>query len=144
MSRRLARERALLVLFQVEMGNPDPESAFNWLGETFGPLTKNGDFARRLVFGVLERRQAIDRVIAGLSKDWNIRRMAGVDRNIMRMALYEIFYCPDVPGSVAVNEAVELAKIYGSDDSKRFINGILGRVLEKPEDYRPEEGPAGR
>jgi len=55
----------------------------------------------------------------------------------MRMALYEIFYCPDVPGNVAVNEAVELAKTYGSDDSGRFINGILGKVLEKPEDYAP-------
>ena len=137
MSRRLARERALMVLFQVDVGNADLEKAFVWMDDAFGILNKNDDFARHLVSGVLANRQAVDQVIAGLSKDWKFDRVAGVDRNIMRMALYEIFYCPDVPGNVAVNEAVELAKTYGSDDSGRFINGILGKVLEKPEDYAP-------
>ena len=126
-----------MVLFQVDVGNADPEKAFVWMDDAFGILNKNDDFARHLVSGVLANRQAVDQVIAGLSKDWKFDRVAGVDRNIMRMALYEIFYCPDVPGNVAVNEAVELAKTYGSDDSGRFINGILGKVLEKPEDYAP-------
>jgi len=126
-----------MVLFQVDVGNADLEKAFVWMDDAFGILNKNDDFARHLVSGVLANRQAVDQVIAGLSKDWKFDRVAGVDRNIMRMALYEIFYCPDVPGNVAVNEAVELAKTYGSDDSGRFINGILGKVLEKPEDYAP-------
>jgi N utilization substance protein B len=137
MSRRLARERALMVLFQVDVGSADPENAFAWMDDAFGILNKNYDFAHRLVSGVLEHQQAVDQVIAGLSKDWKFERVAGVDRNIMRMALYEIFYSPDVPDNVAVNEAVELAKTYGSEDSGRFINGILGKVLEKPEDYTP-------
>jgi len=127
-----------MVLFQVDVGNADPEKAFAWMDDAFGILYNNDDFARRLVSGVLEHQQAVDQVIAGLSKDWKFERVAGVDRNIMRMALYEIFYSPDIPDNVAVNEAVELAKTYGSEDSGRFINGILGKVLEKPEDYTPE------
>ena len=59
-----------------------------------------------------------------------------MDRNIMRLALYEILYCRDIPGNVSVNEAVELGKVFGGEDSGRFINGILGKVLEKPEEYR--------
>lgn len=126
-----------MVLFQVDVGSADLEKSFAWMDDAFGILNKNEDFARRLVSGVLEHQQAVDQVIAGLSKDWKFERVAGVDRNIMRMALYEIFYSPDVPDNVAVNEAVELAKTYGSEDSGRFINGILGKVLEKPEDYTP-------
>lgn len=135
MSRRLARERALAVLYQVDLGGADPEKALNWMDDNFGPLLKSGDFAHRLVFGTLEHRPDIDRVIAGLSKDWNINRIASVDKNIMRMALFEMLYSKDVPSSVAVNEAVELAKSYGGDDSGRFINGILGKVLEMPDTY---------
>ena len=135
MSRRLARERALGVLYQVDLGGADPEKAFDWMNDTFGPLLINDDFARRLIFGTLDRQPELDRIIAGLSKDWHINRMAAVDRNIMRLALYEILYAGEVPGSVAVNEAVELAKAYGSEDSSRFINGILGRVLREPEAY---------
>lgn len=142
MSRRLARERALAVLYQVDLGGADPEKACDWMDDNFGPLLKSGEFARRLVFGTLEHRQEIDRVIAGLSKDWNINRIASVDKNIMRMALFEIFYSKDVPGSVAVNEAVELAKAYGGEDSGRFINGILGKVLEMPETYPTDKSLA--
>ena len=78
MSRRLARERALGVLYQVDLGGADPEKALQWMDEAFGPLLKNGDFARRLISGTLEHIQALDRVIAGLSRDWNINRMAAV------------------------------------------------------------------
>lgn len=143
MSRRQARERALQVLFQVDLGGADSEEAFKSMAENFSPLPKDEDFARRLVNGTLENLEPIDGVIASVSRDWNIKRMASVDRNIMRLALYEIFYCEDIPSNVSVNEAVELGKTFGGEDSGRFINGILGKVLESPGDYRPagKSGP---
>lgn len=137
MSRRQARERALQVLFQVDVGGADCQEAFENMEQNFGVLPKNEDFAHRLVNGALKNLQPIDQVIATISKDWNIKRMASVDRNIMRLALFEIFYCEDIPNNVSVNEAVELSKVFGGEDSGRFINGILGRVLENPEQYRP-------
>lgn len=137
MSRRQARERALQVLFQVDVGDADPREAFKRMDESFGILTKNEDFAQRLVYGTMENLKPIDQVIAGISKDWNINRIANVDRNVMRLALYEIFYCGDIPNNVSVNEAVELGKVFGGEESGRFINGILGRVLESPDEYRP-------
>ncbi len=137
MSRRQARERALQVLFSVDMGGADPGEAYQCMAENFGVLTDNEDFAQRLVCGAMENLDPIDQVIAGISKDWNIKRMANVDRNIMRLALYEIFYCEDIPHNVSVNEAVELGKVFGGEESGRFINGILGKVLESPDQYRP-------
>ncbi len=135
--RRQARERALQVLFQVNVGHADPAEAFKFMDENFGTLKKNQDFSQGLVYGTLENLKHIDQVIAGISKDWHINRMAVVDKNIMRLALYEIFYCDDIPANVSVNEAVELGKVFGGGDSGRFINGILGRVLESPDDYKP-------
>lgn len=91
-----------------------------------------------MIFGTLEHLNILDEIIAGVSREWQIHRMAGVDRNIMRMALFEIFYCSDIPGGVAVNEAVELAKTFGGDDSSRFINGILGKIVQDPQAYFSE------
>jgi len=136
MSRRQARERALQVLFQVDMGGAGPAEAFKNMDENFGVLTKNKEFAQRLVLGTLENLKSIDRIIAGISKDWDISRMANVDRNIMRLALYEIFCCEDTPNNVSINEALELSKAFGGEESVRFINGILGRVLEDPDKFR--------
>lgn len=95
-------------------------------------------YAWELARGVEEKRAVLDRIIARVSRDWRLERITNVDRNIIRLALYEIFFCPDVPANVAVNEAVELAKTYGTDDSGRFVNGILGKVVEQPEEYRPQ------
>lgn len=136
MSRRRARERALQVLFQVDLGKVEPTEVFSEMDKNFGSLKKNEDFAQQLVGGALANLETIDGVIAGLSKDWNIKRMANVDRNIMRLALFEILYCNDTPNNVAVNEAVELGKVFGGEDSGKFINGILGRVVAKPEVYQ--------
>ncbi len=136
MSRRQARESALQVLFQVDMGGLDPKEAFLRMGENFN-LAAGDDFTQRLVNGTLENLSAIDQVIEVVSSDWNLKRMANVDRNIMRLALFEVFYCEDIPDNVSVNEAIELGKIFGGADSGRFINGILGKVLENPGQYRP-------
>jgi N utilization substance protein B len=139
MSRRQARERALQVLFQVDMGGTDPAAAFAQMDEEFGSLTGSEDFAEKIVCGVIENLLFIDQVIAAVSKDWNVERMANVGRNIMRLALYEVFFCDDIPNSVSVNEAVDLGKKFGGDDSGKFINGILGKVIENIEDYEPEK-----
>lgn len=136
MSRRRARERALQVLFQVDLGKVEPSEAFSEMDNNFGSLKNNEGFAQQLVNGTLANLETIDRVIAGLSKDWNIKRMANVDRNIMRLALFEILYCNNTPNSVAVDEAVELGQEFGGEDSGKFINGILGRVVAKPEVYQ--------
>jgi len=136
MSRRQARERALQVLFQVDLGNIDPNEAFFKMDESLGRLKKNIEFSQELVNGTLANLSFIDQIIADISKDWNIKRMANVDRNIMRLALYEILFCEDIPYNVSANEAIELGKVYGSEESGKFINGILGRVLENPEEYR--------
>lgn len=88
-------------------------------------------FAKRLVEGALAHVDQIDAIIGENSTNWSLDRMARTDRNILRMAIYEILYESDVPGSVSVNEAVELAKIYGDADSSKFVNGILGNVLRK-------------
>lgn len=139
MSRRQARERALQVLFQVDMGGTDPAVALAQMDEEFGGLAESKDFTEKNVYGVIENLLFIDQVIAAVSKDWNVERMANVDRNIMRLALYEVFFCDDIPNSVAVNEAVDLGKKFGGDESGKFINGILGKVIENIEDYEPEK-----
>ncbi|SHJ29611.1 transcription antitermination factor NusB [Desulfofundulus thermosubterraneus] len=164
MGRRQAREAALQVLYQVDVARVDPEEALNHLREMASQNPGDFDesdrvnekdvkiaylspkdmlFARELVAGTLTHLKAFDQVIARLSRDWPLYRMAAVDRNIMRMALYEIFHREDIPNSVAVNEAVELAKTFGGPDSSRFINGILGRVVKEPASYYLPEGESG-
>ncbi|NLJ75783.1 MAG: transcription antitermination factor NusB [Peptococcaceae bacterium] len=138
MSRRKARKRALQVLFQVDIGSVDPGKAIAYMDEEFGKVTDNEDFAGQLIYGVLANLAPIDQIIAQVSKDWRPDRMANVDRNLMRLALYEMFFCHDIPNSVSVNEAIDIGKIFGGADSGKFINGILGKVIENIEEYTPE------
>jgi len=129
MSRRQSRERAFQVLFQIDLGRTEPEVAFSGMDSSFGKLT-DPDFAKELVEGTLTNISVINNAIKNYSKDWALQRMAYVDRSIIRLAMYEILFCRDTPDSVAINEAVELGKTFGSDESGKFINGVLGRVLE--------------
>lgn len=137
MSRRKARELALQVLFHVDIGRAEPETALFQAfaresdGDTGGdPLNeKDAVYARDLVQGTWERRDEIDQIIAQYAKDWAVDRMPGVDRNILRMAIYEINHQQDVPDGVVADEAVELAKAFASPESSKFINGILGSVI---------------
>jgi len=147
MSRRKARELALQVLYQVDIGQAEADRALERTIEILG-LEGHGDpsFARDLVHGVRAHGAHLDAVIARLSKDWRLERITYVDRNILRMGLYEILYrAAEVPRNVAVNEAVELAKKYGTEESGRFVNGILGRVVENPGPFMSlkDELPAG-
>ncbi|MEW6424220.1 MAG: transcription antitermination factor NusB [Bacillota bacterium] len=136
MSRRQARELALQVLFQVDIGKARPEAAMEYAAREKKSLNQEDlAFARKIILGTLEYLEPIDRVISRVSHDWELNRMAAVDRNIIRLALFEIFYCADIPLAVSVDEAVELAKAYGGDDSSRFINGILGKVVKDPASY---------
>ena len=86
------------------------------------------EFLRRLVLGVLEHCEELDRLIERYSENWRLDRIDVIDRNILRMALFELLYCEDIPPKVTINEAIDLGKRYGSEDSGSFINGILDRI----------------
>jgi len=134
MSRRQSRERAFQVLFQIDLGRIEPDAAFCFVEDNLGGLVAPyAGFARSLVDGTMNNIVAIDQAIEQYTKDWALKRMAYVDRSIIRLAVYEMLYCQDTPDSVAINEAVELGKTFGSDESGRFINGVLGRILDNKE-----------
>ena len=132
MSRRHAREAALLTLFQLEFG-ADEASAENVsdlaVGEVEGIKENDLPYAHSLVQGTCAHLAEIDAEIERLAKEWKLHRMAAVDRNLIRMAYYEMRYQEErIDPPVAINEAVELAKKYGSDDARRYVNGILAAM----------------
>lgn len=136
--RRRAREYALQVLYQVDLTEVSAEQALRgfWIGfrdEDLTPGTapvtrEESDFTRVLVEGVCTERERIDALIENASLNWRLTRMPIVDRNILRMACFELLARVDIPVSVTINEAVELAKRYGGADSRAFVNGILDRI----------------
>lgn len=91
------------------------------------------DFASELCQGVVEHRETIDEAIEGASEKWRVRRMSRVDRNILRIATFELLLCPETPAKVAINEALELAKQFGATESRQFINGVLDRISRRGE-----------
>lgn len=127
MSRRNSREIALKALFQVDVGRINLEEAFQFACEG---EEDEGDiaFAREIAWGVMSQRAKIDSALAEAAKGWSLPRMANIDRNILRIGCYELLFRSDIPVSVAINEAVELAKKYGDDDSPKFINGVLAAI----------------
>ena len=139
MSRKRARELAFLALFQVDVGQLTPARAvFHTIQELKDePSKEEREFIQALVNGTWQYLADIDRVIARLSQDWPLNRLGKVDLNIMRLALYEFFFREDIPPEVSVNEAVELAKTYGSQESGRFVNGILGKIVQNIASYHP-------
>jgi N utilization substance protein B len=130
----MARETALQVLYQIEMTG-EAESFQNmidhWAAE-FAVSGKSIEFTRLLVEGVLRHKTEIDEKIASTAHEWAIDRMNAVDRNLMRLAVYEMYY-GGTPQRVTVNEAIEIAKKFGGDDSARFINGILDKLMDAAE-----------
>lgn len=129
LSRRNARETALKILFQIDVGKMGVEEALAAGREVFELAESSSDFTEGLVWGAFNHLQELDGLIEEFSIDWPMARMASIDRNILRLAVYEILYVGDIPASVSVNEAVELAKRYGNADSGKFVNGILGNVV---------------
>ncbi len=138
-ARRLGRERALQALFQMDLAGVDAEEAldFAWRtgvanAETPSPEadSESRDFSRELVTGVNRFREEIDQQIDANSLHWRLERMARVDRNILRLAVFELLHRADIPKRVTLNEAIELAKTYGSEESSAFVNGILDKVAQ--------------
>ena len=126
--RRRAREIALQVLYQLDISQEDPKEALSVYFENFRPSEKAREFCQRLIEGVCQNRGEIDRLIEENAENWTLKRMTVVDRNILRVATFELMHCPDIPFKASLNEAIELAKKYGTDDSGAFINGILDRI----------------
>ena len=133
--RTQAREAALKILYAIDITKDDPEICINnfWLSQDEAkPEVRH--FADALVMGLCANKAEIDKVITEYATNWELGRMAVVDRNILRAATYELIYSDDIPPKVAINEAIDLAKKYGDKDSGKFVNGVLdkiGKVKEK-------------
>jgi transcription antitermination factor NusB len=126
--RRRARELAIQVLFHMEFTSGDPQGAFELICENFPVREPLKEFALALILGVSEQKGVLDRVIREASKNWRVERMSKLDISILRIAAYEILFREEIPPKVSINEAVELAKRYGSEESGRFINGVLDHI----------------
>lgn len=131
--RRRARECALQMLFQIDLTDGSAEEVFRqfWSGQTAGDETRA--FAEELVLGVVRGRRSLDRVVAASAENWRIERMAIVDRNVLRMAVYEMLFRRETPAIVVIDEAIEVAKKFGSEESGGFINGVLDDVRRRLE-----------
>lgn len=144
--RRLAREITLRILFQYEVSeNLSPEETFALFCSNFGPghddeMTLDCDdprfeqalpFFRDLFFGVTKNLKDLDKVLEEASDNWRLYRMSRVDRNVMRLALYEMLYRADIPPKVSINEAIDLGKSFGTEESGAFINGVLDKIHHK-------------
>jgi N utilization substance protein B len=129
MKRRKAREFALQLLFQLDIRKERPTAT---LFKRFWADQEHDDeirsFAEEIVKGTFKHLRVINEKILSCAKNWNLERMATIDRNVLRLATYEILYRMDIPPSVTINEAIELAKKYGTDESGAFVNGILDSV----------------
>jgi N utilization substance protein B len=126
--RRKARILALQALYEVDLSHHDPEAALQAILEEDPQPREAVAFARALIAGVLDSRDRIDRLIEETAPSWPLEQISAVDRNILRLAIFEIVVNNQVPMRAAINEAVELAKLFGSDNSARFVNGVLGSV----------------
>jgi len=126
--RTKARECALQILYQIDITSDNPQDCIKnyWL-ENKEPV-EISDFAVSVVEGTCQKKDDIDKLITKYAQNWTLTRMAVVDRNILRMAAYELLFCPDMPPKVCINEAVELAKKFGDAESGKFVNGILDRI----------------
>lgn len=118
MSRRKAREDALKILFQHEMNEREEETYAN-------------SFVEQLVKGVFNQQEKIDSLIEQYLINWTLDRISIIDKTILRIALYEIIFIEDIPHAVSINEAIELAHTYGDENSQKFINGILSKIIKK-------------
>jgi transcription antitermination protein NusB len=129
-SRRKSRQAALQALFLIEM-NPHKscEQSLEVFLENFPVKGKSQPFFSSLVFGVSAHKAEIDQIIQDHSENWRLERMSRVDCNILRLAVFELIFCLDVPPRVAINEAIDLGKQFGTDESGAFINGILDSIF---------------
>jgi N utilization substance protein B len=146
-ARRKARETAMQALFFMDERRDFSDEMFERFCANFAPKPDVRAYFLRLVQGVLKCRADLDALIERFSENWSLSRMSGIDRNLMRIAVFEIVCCRDIPAKVSINEAVDIGKKFGSEDSGAFINGIVDSIraaLEKG-DIQPfisaPEGP---
>jgi N utilization substance protein B len=138
--RRQARELALQALYFLEEQRGEPEQALDLFCRNFMPPRKSRVFFLELVRGVQQTRAEIDRIVEIYSDHWKVFRMPRVDRNVIRVAVYEMLWLEDIPSKVSINEAIDIGKRFGTEESGAFINGILDRIriaLEKGEIEKP-------
>jgi N utilization substance protein B len=124
MKRRTAREKALQALFQIDMSEVPPNDAISHVLEG----APQDEYLTHLVTGVVLHKQEIDEKITKHLEKWSLERLATVDRNLLRIAVFELLYSKDVPVNVVLDEAIEIAKLYGDEKSGRFINGVLSKI----------------
>lgn len=125
MNRRTSREKAMQVLFQLEINDVNPDQAI----EDFIGFSNASDFLKVLVNGVTKNLLELDSIISENLENWSFDRLASVEKVVLRMATYEIEYLEDIPESVSINEAVDLAKKFGDEKSGKFVNGVLSKII---------------
>ncbi len=126
--RRHSRELAIKALFHLEFSKDDPAVAFDLICNNFGASEDVKPFSKDLLLGVCAHLKELDTLIGTASKNWRLERIAKVDRTILRLAVYELLYRDDIPPKVSINEAVDLGKKFGTEESGAFINGILDNI----------------
>lgn len=120
---------AFKTLFQIDLAESEPENSLEQRLSEVSLNPRDLAYVQKVVRGVISQRSALDGQIAFVSRDWQVHRLGFIDRNILRLAVYEIVFMDDIPAVVAINEAVELAKKFGDPQSARFVNGLLGTVV---------------
>lgn len=128
--RRKARELALQTLYQNELCRKTSDRSLDLVSENFAANKKALPYAEELIKGVCENLEALNNLIVKQSKNWRLDRMSVIDRNIMRICAYELCYVKEVPATVAINEALEIAKRFSTDDAPLFINGVLDGIRQ--------------
>jgi len=155
-NRHLARTIAMQTLFEWDFKGKNPNSmdeVINYNFKSFAPEFSDHTFTEKLVKGVLKNIEEIDNYIKRFAAEWPLEQITNVDRNILRIGVFELLFDPDIPAKVAINEAIEMAKTFGGEASGRFVNGVLGSLFkeigapEKSEDKEkngetPEAKPA--
>ena len=126
--RRRSRELAMQALFCIDMRQTDPRQMLELFCRNFTPPKKVLPFFIKLISGVLQEKDQIDGIIEQISSNWKVSRMACVDRNIIRIAVYELLCLTDVPAKVSINEAIDIGKKFGTEESGAFINGVLDSI----------------
>ncbi|GKU79648.1 transcription antitermination factor NusB [Paenibacillus sp. L3-i20] len=146
MKRRLSREITVSSLYQLEMNEVTPSEAIDMLMEELrqeneieadpSEVGSTDEFVRELVNGVLENKQVIDGMLQQYLTGWQVDRLSRVDRQVLRLACYEMVFRDDVPPVAAINEAIEVAKHFGTEESGKFVNGVLGKLLQEIDELK--------
>ena len=127
--RTKARECALKIMYAIDITNEDPKKCIDVFWQNHEEVDAEiKSFADSLVMGVYNNREMIDKLVSASTTNWQLKRMAVIDRNILRFATYELLFMEDVPPKVSINEAIDIAKRYGDKDSGKFVNGVLDKI----------------